>query len=480
MAIATSGAWRAPAWLMTSVLILAPLYVFGPFGLVALVRAGGWRVALGLMRLLYWTEAGREAIGRLLAQAAIQQGDAAAALELTERHDTLLLSQAYLLAGDYDKVLALERPPDSWGADNANLLAAARVEALLALGHVEQARHETALLRTRFEAGRQGPLGYRAVLLSEARLAAHEGDLEATKAILERPMVGVGPATLYELLGTAAERGGRKAAAVSAYGAAYMASTGAARQRYAEHLRSLGASPPTPARALARRPLGTYGLALALALAYLAQVIVDQYVGVLSVRGQGIYTSNLIAAFVQGIVVPFGAAWWRYLTYAFVHGNLLHIGLNLWVLVDIGRLYERRRGWGDLLASFTVGTAAGALATSIFQAGQPLVLVGASGGILGIAGALLAEAALSRSASDRLLLRGLLQWIALLLVFSVALPGVSLWGHVGGIVGGFVYGIVRLRSGVGAQFAQAAGWFCIALLALALVSALTSIVPLLP
>jgi rhomboid protease GluP len=222
-------------------------------------------------------------------------------------------------------------------------------------------------------------------------------------------------------------------------------------------------------------------LGAVLALTYLVQVLADKYIGLLSVGGQGIHASSVVAAFVQGVPgVPDANVWWRYLTYAFIHGSILHIGLNVWVLLDIGRLYERRRGWGDVLAAFTLGTAAGALATTIFQAGQPLVLLGASGGILGVAGALLAEAALSRSASDRLLLRSLLQWVALLLVFSIAIPGVSLWGHVGGIVGGFVYGAVRLRSGVGQRFSQAAGWFCAGLLALAVISALTSVVPLLP
>lgn len=480
-AMATSGAWRAPAPLMGVLVVLTPLYVFGPLGLVALVRAGAWRAARALVGLLYRTRGGRDAVGRLLAQAAIQRGDGEAALALTARHDPVLLAQAYLLTGDFQRVLDLEQPPAAWGADNAHLVSAARVEALLALGHVEQARRETQNLRTRFEAGKQGPLGYRAVVLSEARLAAQAGDLAATKALVERPLAGVAPATLYAILGTAAERGGARTAAVSAFSAAYMASSGPSRERYAARLAALGAAPPTPAARLARRPLATYSLGAVLAAAYLAQVLVDRYVGVLSVRGQGIYASNVIAAFVQGLPgVPFADAWWRYLTYAFLHGSVLHIGLNLWVLVDIGRLYERRRGWGDLLAAFTVGTAVGALATTLFQAGQALVLVGASGGILGVAGALLAEAALSRAPADRLLLRGLLQWVALLVVFSIAVPGVSLWGHVGGLAGGFAYGVVRLRAGVGPRFAQASGWFCALLLALAVVSALTSIVPLLP
>src|SRR5690606_13195984 len=169
--------------------------------------------------------------------------------------------------------------------------------------------------------------------------------------------------------------------------------------------------------------------------------------------------------------------------YAFVHGNLIHIGFNLWVLFDLGRLYERRREWPDVVAALVAGTAGGAALTHLMQAGQPLILVGASGGILGIAGALLADALAGRSPADRLLLRSLLQWMALLMVFSFAVPGVSLWGHVGGVVGGLAWGLVRRRLGGGTtarQATQAVGVLAIGLLALAVTSALTTVLPLLP
>ena len=130
------------------------------------------------------------------------------------------------------------------------------------------------------------------------------------------------------------------------------------------------------------------------------------------------------------------------LSYGFVHGNLVHVGFNLWVLFDIGRMVEARRGPGYLAAAFVAGTAMGAYLTSVAQAGETLVLVGASGGVLGVAGALLADVAGGRGQSiarcsvscssgcaDRLL--------------SVAIPNVSLWGHVGGALGGLLWGFAR-------------------------------------
>ncbi len=476
------GWLKAAPWLIVIILVLAPIYVFGPLALIALVRAGAWRVARGVMRLLYWSPEGRAALGRLLAQAALQEGNAVAALGLAPRHDALLLSLAHLLEGDWQAVLAVDAPHAAGGeADNAHLIAAARIEALLELGQVEQAQHEMQALKTRFEAGKQGPLGYRAVVLSEARLAAYSGDFESARQLLEQPLVGARPADLYRILGRAGERAGRSELAAKAYSAAYSASRGEQRQRFAADLARLGVEFPKSSVGLAARPWATYGLAVSLALAYGAQWLFDGSHGLAAALWGVDKASSVLAAFLQQLPgLPAVGAWWRYLSYAFLHGNLVHIGFNLWVLLDIGRLYERRRGWGDLLASFVAGTVVGAYLTTIFQAGQALILVGASGGILGVAGALLAEALLSRNAADKLLLRSLLQWMLLLLVFSVAVPGVSLWGHVGGVVGGFAYGVMRMRLPLGKRYSQAVGILAIGLMVLALISAVSTVLPLLP
>ena len=86
---------------------------------------------------------------------------------------------------------------------------------------------------------------------------------------------------------------------------------------------------------------------------------------------------------------------------------------------------------------------AGAFLTVLVGSSGPLILVGASGGILGMAGALLADAWRGQTQQDRLMTRSLVQWMALIVVFSLAVPGVSLWGHVGGVVGGLLWGFVR-------------------------------------
>ena len=179
--------------------------------------------------------------------------------------------------------------------------------------------------------------------------------------------------------------------------------------------------------------------------------------------------SSVLAAFFLNLPsIPGADAPWRYLSYGFLHGGIVHLGFNAWVLFDIGRLYERRRSWGNLLAAFVVGTAGGALLTVLVGSPGPLILVGASGGILGLAGALLADVWRGQSQQDRLMARSLLQWMVFIVVFSLAVQGVSLWGHVGGVVGGFLWGFARRLLPRSSAVDLGAGLLSIGLMAYAL------------
>ena len=450
-------------------LVVGPVYVFGPLLLVALARNRRYRVAAVVSDALYWTGEGRGAVRRLLAQAALQQGDAEAALRLAPHHDTLLLVQAYVLKEDWDAILQLEELPRE--GDNAYLAGAARIEALLALGHGERARAELAEMRRRWQSGPRGPIGFRSLVISEARCDAEDGDFEKVREELQQPLAGVRPSTLYAILARAAEQSQHRDVAVTLYTHAYESAPPGLTDRFAAKLRVLGQEPPPRARR-SGAPVATLSLAGVLVLAYIAEILVNRLLGAVRVGAQTLHLSSFTAAFMLNIPgVPGEHAWWRLLTYAFLHANLVHIGFNVWVLVDLGRIYELRRGWGNVLAAFVMGTAAGAYLTSITQAHQPLLLIGASGGILGIAGALLADVLRSQAPSDRMLLRGLIQWMVLIALFSVVVPNVSLWGHAGGVVGGLLWGFARQGMPADRRIGSAAGVIGVALMVVALASA---------
>ncbi|HGG58212.1 MAG TPA: rhomboid family intramembrane serine protease, partial [Nannocystis exedens] len=79
--------------------------------------------------------------------------------------------------------------------------------------------------------------------------------------------------------------------------------------------------------------------------------------------------------------------WWRLLTAAFLHGSWLHLLLNLSALWSIGEWLEPAIGSRKTLAIFLIAALGGSLASLVWC--EAPVVVGASGGILGLAGALL-------------------------------------------------------------------------------------------
>lgn len=414
-------------------LFLGPLYVVAPLLLTALARGRLYAFATALAKALYWSKPGRSGIGRLIAQVALQQGNPEAALKLLPEGegDTLRL-QSYALQGRWQEVLALPVPETG---DNAFLGVAARIQALLALGHETAAEEELSRMEARWQAQAQGPLGYRSVTLSKARLHAYRGELQETQETLQTPLPGVPPYVLLETMAFAAERAHNTQAAGQLYVQAFTYAPPSHQERLRSVLERYDQEiPATPARTVT---YATYALSAFLVLLYGLQLWAGTRYGDNAwAAAAGFLTLNPGA--------PGGEALWRFISYAFVHGGFLHIAMNVWVLLDIGRLFERRRPWGNVLAAFVIGAIMGAYLT--FVARDSLTaggVIGASGGVLGIGGALFADVLRGRGAQDRLLMRSLLQWIGFIVIFSVAIPGISLLGHVGGLIGGLLWGFMR-------------------------------------
>jgi len=128
---------------------------------------------------------------------------------------------------------------------------------------------------------------------------------------------------------------------------------------------------------------------------------------------------------------------WRLLTPMLLHGSLLHLGVNMYALYILGRFLEPAYGRWRFLILFIVSGFAGNV-ISFWMSKSPSV--GASTSIFGL---LAAQAVLIYQ--NRGLLRnarGLLSNIGMILLFNLALgltPRIDLWGHVGGLLGGFAY-----------------------------------------
>jgi rhomboid protease GluP len=133
-----------------------------------------------------------------------------------------------------------------------------------------------------------------------------------------------------------------------------------------------------------------------------------------------------------GPAVRDGGAWYRVLSTVIIHGGPIHLFFNMSVVWTLGFALERSiRSWRFLLVSLV--TALGS-ATFVLWLSPPVPTVGASGMILGWAGAILPIA----TREGR---RTISVWLIQIAVISL-LPFVSWQGHLGGFVFGLPCGLL--------------------------------------
>lgn len=147
-----------------------------------------------------------------------------------------------------------------------------------------------------------------------------------------------------------------------------------------------------------------------------------------------------------GLFGPFvvEGQWYRLVTSAFVHAGLVHLGFNMIVLWWLGGALERYAGslrTGAIYLASILWGAAGALLMA-----PDALTVGASGGIYGLMVALLV---LERQQGIALLGSGIGVFLLLNLAITFVIPGISIGGHLGGLMGGFLAAIVLSGFGRG-------------------------------
>jgi membrane associated rhomboid family serine protease len=140
-----------------------------------------------------------------------------------------------------------------------------------------------------------------------------------------------------------------------------------------------------------------------------------------------------------GTLVLQQGQWWRVITGAFEHAGLAHIGLNMFALYQLGMFVESVLGPWRMLAIYTIALFGGGYAVVFFSPND--ITVGASGAIFGLFGALIAIG-VRLGARGRSLIAQTLPILLINLVFTFAVPFISKAGHVGGLISGFVAGLV--------------------------------------
>jgi rhomboid protease GluP len=153
--------------------------------------------------------------------------------------------------------------------------------------------------------------------------------------------------------------------------------------------------------------------------------------------------------------------WWRLVTAGFLHGGLLHILMNSWVLFDLGAQVEELYGASRMLVIYFLSSVGGFYVSALWAPGPS---VGASAALFGLIGAMIAMGIRHRSTlGDHV--KGLyIRWAIYGLLFGL-LPGIDNAAHIGGLTWGFltawVAGTPRAPGSPLERVWQAASWFCI-------------------
>ena len=127
---------------------------------------------------------------------------------------------------------------------------------------------------------------------------------------------------------------------------------------------------------------------------------------------------------------------WRLFAAQFLHGGLMHIGFNMYVLYSIGPELERIYKAPRFLLVYLGAGWMGCLSSLIWSGAS----VGASGAIFGLAGAFLAISLRKRAYFDAFGSQ-MLFFIGINLAIGFAgYFNVDNFGHMGGLVGGFILG----------------------------------------
>jgi membrane associated rhomboid family serine protease len=193
-----------------------------------------------------------------------------------------------------------------------------------------------------------------------------------------------------------------------------------------------------------RRAVLTWCLVAAIGLVWPAQFVSG--ISHIFVPGYDDWTPVSAVGLVKSAVWEQGE-WWRLFTSTVMHAAILHVMLNLAALFVLGMLVEAVAGWHRTAVVFLLSALTGSL-FSLFL--TPATSIGASGGILGLLGFLIALGYLRRGSLPRGLMKAMRSWLGLVLVVGViGFLVIDNAAHLGGLLCGALLGAAasRLKRG---------------------------------
>ena len=128
--------------------------------------------------------------------------------------------------------------------------------------------------------------------------------------------------------------------------------------------------------------------------------------------------------------------WWRLVTAGFLHGGIIHLLMNSWVLFGLGVQVEEVFGTARYLVIYLLSSVIGFLVSLYWT---PAMSIGSSAALSGLIGAMMAYA--KRTGQD-FIWSFYLRRMIIIAVLGLIIPAIDNAAHFGGFVGGFGIGFL--------------------------------------
>jgi rhomboid protease GluP len=163
--------------------------------------------------------------------------------------------------------------------------------------------------------------------------------------------------------------------------------------------------------------------------------------GLMGLFNLGAISQQILIRLGESLPLPYNLREpWRFITAVFLHGSILHIAFNMWVIMDVGPAIEELYGSARYLFIYVFTGVCGYVLSSL--AGK--LSVGASSSLLGLIGVMLALTSVRHNASMQMLRRQLIMWLIYIAVMGFWFSYIDNWAHAGGFAAGYLLGRVML------------------------------------
>ncbi len=142
--------------------------------------------------------------------------------------------------------------------------------------------------------------------------------------------------------------------------------------------------------------------------------------------------------------------YWRLFTATFMHFGFGHLLNNMVMLGAAGQMLEKALGKVKYLILYLAAGVGGCVLSylEMIHSGEYAVSAGASGSVFGIVGALAWILIVHKGKYETLTGKGMIGMIILCLYYGVSEGNIDNWGHIGGLIVGFILSIIFYRRNV--------------------------------